>query len=273
MFLGHHLGDIAENFLIRLFRGSQLDGLSPMKEISFYKKINLCRPLLNVTKDSLEKFLQDKKFNWFEDESNLDEKFLRNKIRKFINQFEEKDLIAKRIKNAAEIIAESRDFIDEILLEKASNCLVFKDEGSFLIDVEEYKNIPPQISLKILSLILIEVGGKKYKPRLAGLKNFYDAIFVLKKNQKRNFYGCVAENFLPDLAQNKKQKINNGKNECKKLIIISREKKNPKIKSQKFDEFTDIIDGRFFAKFDKNKKQPEPYKFYFRTIIGKLFDK
>ena len=193
LFLGHHLGDVAENFLIRLFRGSQLDGLSAMQEVSQFKQIKLCRPLLDVKKDELKTFLQDKKIKWFEDESNEDEKFLRNKIRKFFDQFEDKNLIQKRIKSASEVIKESKDFIDDILLREASNCLVFEPEGKFIINVGKYKKIPPQIALKILSLVLIEIGGNAYKPRLEGLKNFEKNILALKKGQKKNFYGCMAK--------------------------------------------------------------------------------
>ena len=41
LFLGHQLNDIAENFLIRLFRGSSIDGLSSLKEISNLNDLKL----------------------------------------------------------------------------------------------------------------------------------------------------------------------------------------------------------------------------------------
>lgn len=193
LFLGHHQGDVAENFLIRLFRGSQLDGLSAIQETLQYKQIKLCRPLLATTKDELEKYLCDKKIKWFEDKTNDDEKFLRNKIRKFFAQFEDKNLIQKRIQNAAQNISESRDLLDEILLEKAKNCLEFTQEKNFIINLKEYKKIPPKIAQKLLGLVLIELSEKPYKPRLEGLKNFEKNIFLLQKNQKKNFYNCMAK--------------------------------------------------------------------------------
>ena len=54
IFLGHHLGDIAENFLIRLFRGSSIEGLSSINEINEINKIKLIRPLLNFNKNQLK---------------------------------------------------------------------------------------------------------------------------------------------------------------------------------------------------------------------------
>ena len=113
LFVGHHLGDIAENFLIRLFRGSGLDGLSPIQKISEINGIKIIRPFLEISKDELKNYLIAKNIEWFEDESNDDEKFLRNKIRKFLASFDDKNLIEKRIYNASLEISKTRDFFDE----------------------------------------------------------------------------------------------------------------------------------------------------------------
>jgi tRNA(Ile)-lysidine synthase len=173
LFLGHHLGDVAENFLIRLFRGSGLDGLSTMSEVLEYKKIKLLRPFLDVEKDELKKFLRAKKVQWFEDETNDDEKFLRNKIRKFFDSFEEKNLIQKRIKKASDEISEMRDLFDEIMLEAARDVIDLKEDMTFVIEQKKFAKLNEKIALKILALILIEVSGDIYKPRLENVKNLY----------------------------------------------------------------------------------------------------
>lgn len=195
LFLGHHLGDVAENFLIRLFRGSGLDGLSTMKEISDYKKIKLVRPLLDFEKDDLKKFLVSKKIKWFEDETNDDEKFLRNKIRKFFESFAEKNLIQKRIKNATDEIARMRDLFDDMMLAQAKEMLEFNKMGYFLIDLKKFQKIEEKIALKILALVLMEVSGEIYKPRLEKLKNFYEHLVKNSEIKPRNFYGCMAKKF------------------------------------------------------------------------------
>jgi len=195
LFLGHHLGDVAENFLIRLFRGSGLDGLSAMAEILEYKKIKLVRPLLNVEKDELKSFLRAKKVKWFEDETNMNEKFLRNKIRNFFETFAEKNLIEKRIKKTADEISEMRDFFDSIMLDSAKECVELKAGMIFTIVPKKFAKLNEKIALKILALILMEVSGDIYKPRLENLKNLYD--YLLKNNAKkpRDFYGCEVKKF------------------------------------------------------------------------------
>lgn len=208
LFLGHHLGDVAENFLIRLFRGSGLDGLSTMAKVSEFNKIKLIRPLLNFEKEHLKEFLRAKKIRWFEDETNEDEKFLRNKIRKFFDSFEEKNLIQKRIKNATDEIARMRDFFDEIVLQEARKILELQRDGSFLINHKKFQKLDEKIALKILALVLMEVGKKNYKPRLEKLKNFYEYLTKNNDIKPRNFYGCMAKKFdekriiiFPELAK------------------------------------------------------------------------
>ncbi len=190
LFLGHIIGDIAENFLIRLFRGSGLDGLSTIAEVSEVNKIKLVRPLLNFEKVDLQKYLQAKEITWFEDESNLDEKFLRNKIRRFFAEFEERELIHKRIKNASDEISKMRDLFDAMMLAQASEILEFKADEFFLIDHKKLCELDEKFALKILSLVAMEVSGKKYKPRLKDLRTFYQYLRDNLQIKPRNFYGC-----------------------------------------------------------------------------------
>jgi tRNA(Ile)-lysidine synthase len=194
LFLGHHIGDIAENFLIRLFRGSGLDGLSAISEVSKRGQIKLVRPLLNFKKDDLKSFLRSKKVEWFEDESNLDEKFLRNKIRNFLATFDEKDLIEKRIKNAADEIAKTRDFFDEVMWHESKDAVVF-GENEILINRQKFRELDQKIALKILALSLMKIGQKNYKPRREKLERFYQYLISQDELKPRHFYGCIAKKF------------------------------------------------------------------------------
>jgi tRNA(Ile)-lysidine synthase len=193
LFLGHQQEDVAENFLIRLFRGSGLDGLSTIANYYQFKEIKLIRPLLDFEKDDLKQFLQQKKIQWFEDETNKDEKFLRNKIRSFFATFPEKNLLQKRIKNAADEIARTRDMFDKILINEAKKILYFK-ENKFFVNHKKLQKLDEKTALKILALIAIEISKKPYKPRLEKLKKFYE---YLKNDdiKPRDFYGCSIKKF------------------------------------------------------------------------------
>ena len=66
LLLGHHLDDISENFLIRIVRGSGLNGLISFNKKRKYKnqKLDIIRPLLDVEKKDLI-YIAQKAFNFF----------------------------------------------------------------------------------------------------------------------------------------------------------------------------------------------------------------
>lgn len=194
LFLGHHAGDVAENFLIRLFRGSGLDGLSTMGEVVNFNEIKLVRPLLDFEKEDLKKFLRAKKVKWFEDETNSDEKFLRNKIRNFLETLPETNLIQKRIKNASDEIAKMRDFFDEVMWRETKEIVVFEDER-VLINRKKFRELDEKIALKILAFALMKIGKKNYKPRREKLERFYEYLVADDALKLRNFYSCTAKKF------------------------------------------------------------------------------
>jgi tRNA(Ile)-lysidine synthase len=195
LFVGHHLGDIAENFIIRLFRGSGLDGLSPIQKISEINGIKIIRPFLEISKDELKNYLIAKNIEWFEDETNDDEKFLRNKIRKFLASFEDKNLIEKRIYNASLEISKTRDFFDEIMSGYELEIIEQTAENLILINRRKLSAVNQAIALKILAKILMKIGDKKYKPRKEKLIRFYQYLIADGVIKKREFYGCVVEKY------------------------------------------------------------------------------
>jgi len=72
----HHADDALETFLINLSRGTGIDGLVGMRD-----KSDLVRPLLPFSRTAIVAYAQENKLVWREDESNIDTKYLRNKIR------------------------------------------------------------------------------------------------------------------------------------------------------------------------------------------------
>ncbi len=82
--LAHHADDQVELFFLRLLRGAGGDGLAGMKWRSVSpadKRVQLCRPLLDVTKDDLERFAREHGVSFREDASNASRELLRNRVR------------------------------------------------------------------------------------------------------------------------------------------------------------------------------------------------
>jgi tRNA(Ile)-lysidine synthase len=75
---GHTRDDQAETVLFRILRGSGLSGLAGILPVT---REGLIRPLLEVTRAEVKEFLRARGIAWREDETNLEPRFARNRIR------------------------------------------------------------------------------------------------------------------------------------------------------------------------------------------------
>lgn len=187
----HHINDQAETFFIRLFRGSGIDGLSSMQDVTNLYEMIIIRPFLKIYKRQIQDYLKENNIKWLEDSSNSDEKFLRNKIRNFINSFENKEEIITRINFAIEEINKSRVLINDFIEEIEKNYVKFDNFGSCIFD-RKLLTEKEEIVLKILAKISMKISSNIYKPRLEKLKRLF---YVLKNSDKirYTFYGCIFE--------------------------------------------------------------------------------
>ena len=82
--LGHHADDQAETILQRLIRGSGLAGLRGMSNRTRIGSLLVLRPLLGVDHGMLREYLEHIGQRWREDASNQSDKYLRNRLRKWL---------------------------------------------------------------------------------------------------------------------------------------------------------------------------------------------
>ncbi|EAJ3731142.1 tRNA lysidine(34) synthetase TilS [Campylobacter coli] len=88
LILAHHLNDQLEWFLMQLSRGAGLAEILGMQECEKRSNYTLLRPLLFTSKDEILSYLKENDIFYFQDESNENEKYFRNYIRKnFSNAF------------------------------------------------------------------------------------------------------------------------------------------------------------------------------------------
>jgi tRNA(Ile)-lysidine synthase len=79
-----HRDDQAETLLFRLMRGTGVRGLAAMPEQRTLGKGKLLRPLLSVSRATLEAYATEHSLRWVEDPSNADSQFSRNYLRQHI---------------------------------------------------------------------------------------------------------------------------------------------------------------------------------------------
>jgi len=122
IFLGHHADDLVETFLINLFRGSGATGLSAIREVSKRRvedvDLTIVRPFLGVWRSDIDHYVSKHRLRFREDTSNKNLGPLRNRIRRRIIPYLEKNLgrnIRQSIWRAAMIAGEEENWIEDQL--------------------------------------------------------------------------------------------------------------------------------------------------------------
>lgn len=79
--LAHHADDQIETFLLQLFRGAGLKGLSAMPTEQIKLQRLFLRPLLTLSRAELEQYATEHQLRWIDDPTNADLRFRRNWLR------------------------------------------------------------------------------------------------------------------------------------------------------------------------------------------------
>lgn len=183
----HHADDNAENFLLRLARGSGVDGLSSMKESMRMDGITLIRPLLKFSKTELEKYLKTKKVKWVEDATNKTSKYKRNSLRHALEKVEDRDLITKRINDASQSMSRVRNFL-EAETAKAEKTVVNYSDKAAELDTAKFAKLHEEIAFRLLSKVISRLSPKPKKPRFSELQTLKNALL---NGQKKTLSGLV----------------------------------------------------------------------------------
>jgi len=180
LYLAHSEDDQAETFLLRLARGSGLDGLSAMSVVARYpvegfSDLSLVRPLLGMTRDELRRFLKSRRIAWHEDPMNADIRFARVRLRAVWPELEKAGLATARIAAGARHLARAREALEQgttQLIQSATR----KENGRLLIDGAALAAAPRELGLRALAELLKSIGGHAYRPRFEQLESLFDSL-------------------------------------------------------------------------------------------------
>ncbi|HEY1631489.1 MAG TPA: tRNA lysidine(34) synthetase TilS [Rhizomicrobium sp.] len=179
LYLAHTLEDQAETFLLRLARGSGLDGLSAMRPRAPYPlpgfDVALVRPLLGFTRAELRGYLKARRQAWLEDPMNDEPRFARVKLRQAAAELARLGLTPQRLAQAASHLARARDALDDAMQTWLSQGCRFEGEGARL-DAASLAKLPREVGLRALAHVLSHVSGQAYRPRFERLERLYGSL-------------------------------------------------------------------------------------------------
>jgi tRNA(Ile)-lysidine synthase len=195
LLVAHTRDDQAETFLLRLGRGSGIDGLAAMAVKSAlptpgFPTLRLVRPLLDFGRDELRSYAKAYGEKWVEDPMNADPRFARSRVRKILPLLEEAGVPATRIAQASRHVARARAALDaatEAFLQAHARF----DANGARIDATALTNAPREIGLRALSAVLARVSGQQYRPRFERLERLFATLAEVSiLSGGRTLHGC-----------------------------------------------------------------------------------
>lgn len=155
----HALEDQAETFLMRLARGSGIDGLSGMAAegaVPFLEGfVPLLRPLLSVRRARLAATVKAAGLSWVEDPSNRDVRFERVRMRALLPQLEKTGLSAEAIARSMRRLQMVRHSMNRCLKEViAGRFIHHADLGWGLLPCEAFHALDEALRVRFLAFVI-----------------------------------------------------------------------------------------------------------------------
>lgn len=169
--LGHTADDQAETLMMRLARGSGIDGLAAMSEWRDAFGTRWLRPMLGVGRAELRDWLTAKGIGWIDDPSNDNDDFERIRMRKAIAAM---GLDPSALARAAGHIGEARDALSQFAAQAAGDAEI--RQGTITLSRQPFRDAPSEIRRRLLVASCRWITGADYPPRRATVLHALNAI-------------------------------------------------------------------------------------------------
>ncbi|QZY54724.1 tRNA lysidine(34) synthetase TilS [Crassaminicella profunda] len=156
--VAQNMDDQAETVLMRLMRGTGLEGLSA---IDYVRDGKIIRPVLDITRVEIEAYCHRHDLNPRIDKTNLEAVYTRNRIRLELIPYIEKHFnrnIKQVLSRTTNLIREDKDFVN-IAVEKVYNRIVEKVNLEVKIHKEAFEEHHSAIKKRILRKAILEIQG------------------------------------------------------------------------------------------------------------------
>jgi tRNA(Ile)-lysidine synthase len=164
----HSLDDQAETFIMRLARGSGVDGLSAMRPAR-EERIAILRPLLGVSRARLRSTLTAAGVRWLEDPGNQDQRFERVRWRNTLAHLEQEGLAPAMIALSARRLERARQALEHATSRLEAD-VVEQDAKQASFRLAAVQDTPEELMLRLLRRLIMRYGAGGEPPELSALE-------------------------------------------------------------------------------------------------------
>lgn len=197
LFIAHHQDDQAETFLMRLAKGSGLDGLSGMKREQALDGFTLVRPLLGVSKEELISLCQDNNVPFVRDPTNEKTDYLRPRLRAARAALEEEGLTSKRLATTAMRLARARRALEDMVGRAFDDSLRSQSDDGISFDKALLASYPEEVVLRVIARAMerVRASADPYPPRMEKVEALVGDFMGGQLDKTTTLGGCL---FVPD---------------------------------------------------------------------------
>jgi tRNA(Ile)-lysidine synthase len=185
----HTEDDQAETLLMRLARGSGVDGLAgmaPARPLGGDKRVMLLRPLLSVAGDRLRATLRSLNADWIEDPSNDATRFERVQVRKARDVLAHLGIDNEKIALSARRLARAKAAIDAGVNKLKGDADLDLHAGAFAsFDRDVWLGAAEELRIRMLGGLIASFGGRSEPLRLSRLEA------LVTRMQREGFDGAT----------------------------------------------------------------------------------
>jgi tRNA(Ile)-lysidine synthase len=185
----HTADDQAETFVMRLRRGSGLDGLSSMAVSSVRGGLPLLRPLLWFSKARLMAYLRRNGLAFVTDPANDNATFERVRVRRAMATLAAAGIARSAIVLSVSRLGRAREALTEAAEQFVEHNFRVTPLGAGTMGYATFARLPPELALRVLSKVLPLISGKTEAPRLAKAERFLANIRAGARNAVLS--GCI----------------------------------------------------------------------------------
>jgi tRNA(Ile)-lysidine synthase len=176
--MAHHADDQAETVLMRIFRGTGIEGLAAMTPRAQLAGMTVFRPLLHTRRAALRGFLEQHRQPWREDATNATDQYLRNRLRlqvmPLIEEFWPRAVEA--LGRLAALAGESQDVVHTAARRCMDEIPAWRQRGMIQFPRTALRQVPPAVASEVLREIIAAFGGT---PESADFERLREAARVL----------------------------------------------------------------------------------------------
>lgn len=157
--LAHHKNDNVETLIFHLCRGTGLSGLAGIAPVDG----PWIRPLLCVDREEIESYLKKRGISYCTDETNLDIRYTRNRIRHevlpYLEQYINRESVSHMARTMEEMTGIKR-YVEKEVKRYVEQCTTETCE-EVLVKSAEYGKVPGELQNYVLHHILCGMAGRK----------------------------------------------------------------------------------------------------------------